>query len=725
MKSELRLQRTSQLAPCALLGLVIGLVFTTGCSREAYRKMADRDAYHLLQSRQFDTRWKIPDRTVEPDPRSRLADFNSPDCGPLPPDDPAAHGYMRKPCPTKTNVDYWDQIGSTDSVDDGTWLAHLPYNDNGNVELDRQLSVDLALMHSREFQTQIEQLYTRALDLSSNRFEYQLNWFGGTDWNFNATDDGFEAERDLGNANQIGFRKNLASGGQLAANLANSFAWNFGGSGSSNFAAGNLVLTLTQPLLRGAFRHVRTESLTQSERTLLYEVRSFARFRRQFYLNIVRQYLGLLNQAQGLRIEEDNLRSLELSLEEHKVLYSNGSVSPIQVDQIFQQLQEGRLSIINAEQSLQTSLDDFKFQLGLPARVETVLNEDILTPFQLNSNTVRSLESDVDKIKSSLTEFVPPDEAPEEFLDQAISDLKSLGERIVKAKKEVENDFVQWGEKRESEESEAGKEEGLDLQQQKTLAERIRKDLDDLGEQNEAAIKRAAILEKLFESEFEEYSSRKTDAGETDAGELENSGDQKDELDDSDLDLLDLESLFDEDDSTKVKKWKSIQREIARTGGLKERTSTLVGAQTQIRLFLIKIQPLDVEESVAVQVALENRLDLMSSKAAVVDAFRRVEVAADQLESDLNVSASADFRSDPTVDNAFRVDGDEHIYQLGLQFDGPLNRFNERNSYRASQLNYQQQRRSYMADEDAIVNSVRQNLRRLRANRAQFMIARQ
>jgi hypothetical protein len=151
MKSELRLQRTSQLAPCALLGLVIGLMFATGCSREAYRKMADRDAYHLLQSRQFDTRWKIPDRTVEPDPRSRLADFNSPDCGPLPPDDPAAHGYMRKPCPTKTNVDYWDQIGSTDSVDDGTWLAHLPYNDNGNVELDRQLSVDLALMHSVSF----------------------------------------------------------------------------------------------------------------------------------------------------------------------------------------------------------------------------------------------------------------------------------------------------------------------------------------------------------------------------------------------------------------------------------------------------------------------------------------------------------------------------------------------------------------------------------------------
>jgi len=77
------------------------------------------------------------------------------------------------------------------------------------------------------------------------------------------------------------------------------------------------------------------------------------------------------------------------------------------------------------------------------------------------------------------------------------------------------------------------------------------------------------------------------------------------------------------------------------------------------------------------------------------------------------------------VPNAFRFDSEENQYSLGLEFDGPLNRLNERNGYRLAQLAYQQQRRNYMAVEDGIVNSVRLNLRQLRNNRFNFQIARQ
>ena len=134
---------------------------------------------------------------------------------------------------------------------------------------------------------------------------------------------------------------------------------------------------------------------------------------------------------------------------------------------------------------------------------------------------------------------------------------------------------------------------------------------------------------------------------------------------------------------------------------------------------------LEIEEELAVQLALENRLDLMNSKAAVVDAFRQVEIAADQLQSDLNVTASARLNTDPNVDNAFRFDGDENQYNLGVEFDGPLNRLGERNGYRLAQLAYQQQRRAYMAVEDNIVNEIRFNLRQLRTNRFNFQISRQ
>lgn len=367
------------------IALSIAFNFCAGCSRQTYRKWADRDAYRLIRSRQTNPSWVLPNRTVEPNPHSRLADVYNPDCEPMPPDDPAASCYMRQPYHSKKPVEYWNKLGRADAIDSQQWIEYLPFNDKGEVVLDKQLAVDLALLNNREFQNRVEQLYNQALALSRNRFEYDLNWFGGTSTTFDATDDGFEAERDLAQSNRLGFTRNLATGGQFAVNLLNSFTWQLGGSGNSNFSAGNLVFSLTQPLLRGAFRYVRTESLTQSERDLLYAVRDFARFRRQFYFLRVSQFLDVLNQAQSVRIEEENLRNLTLNLEEYDVLYQNETVSQIDVDQVIQQYQLGRLSLIDTRQRLETSLDLLRFDLGLPARIPIKLDESILAPFELNS----------------------------------------------------------------------------------------------------------------------------------------------------------------------------------------------------------------------------------------------------------------------------------------------------------------------------------------------------
>ena len=293
-------------------------------------------------------------------------------------------------------------------IENGGWESTLPYDETGAVKLDKQTAVDLALVHSRDFQNRVEQLYLLALQLSSNRFEFNVNWFGGSDGTFVASGDGANAVRNLSQSNNLGFTRNFAAGGQLVTNLVNSFTWQLGGNGNSNFAAGNLLFSLTQPLLRGAFRHVRTESLTQAERNLLYDVRDFTRFRRQFYFTIVSQYLGLLNQTQSVRIEEENLLSLELNLEEHRVLLERELVSTVQVDQVFQTFQSGRLSLINSQQALQTSLDQFKFLLGLPARIEITFDEELLEPFQLNSATLLELQAKVDSLKKTLLEFVPP-----------------------------------------------------------------------------------------------------------------------------------------------------------------------------------------------------------------------------------------------------------------------------------------------------------------------------
>jgi outer membrane protein TolC len=142
-------------------------------------------------------------------------------------------------------------------------------------------------------------------------------------------------------------------------------------------------------------------------------------------------------------------------------------------------------------------------------------------------------------------------------------------------------------------------------------------------------------------------------------------------------------------------------------------------------LFLIEIEPQAISSEAAITFAHYNRLDLMNSKATVVDAFRRVEVAADALQSDLDVTARIKIGSDPNSNSPFKLDSANNEYNLGVQFDGPLNRLNERNVYRASQIAYQQASRDYIADKDQIANEVRLVLRRLEFSRVSFQIARQ
>ena len=656
-----------------------------GCARSDYRIRADRDAYQLLKSRQTDWRWEIPGRTVEPVPESRMADFNSQDCPPRPPDDPAAAEYMRQPYHSGP-VKYWEKRAQSDAIDSQHWLSSLPVDEDGKIRVTRDLSVDLALVHNREFQSQVESLYNAALGLSANRFEFDLNWFGGTGSSF--TGGPGDSNRSASRNQSLGFSRNLAVGGQIATSLANSFVWNFG-SNQSNFGTGGIVLSLTQPLLRGAFRHVRTESLTQSERSLLYSVREFARFRREFYLDIVQQYLGLLNQVQGLRIERENLKNLRSNLEEFELGLKQGRISPIQRDQVFQSYLSGRQSVFGAEQGLEAAFDSFRFALGLPSSVPMELDEEVLRPFELNSKEVEALQEAGKQLEISLAEYLPPVVAPAEFYGRTFERIEELLAELQKQQPVVEEELERWESNLEdSPETFATEDDKIDFEQQVNLAEKVRRSLEENREATQKLTQRLRLVIDDFKNE-----------------------------------VVPPNEDADARQKREQEKWERVQSLVGQF--LRAQISDLFVAQTQIRLFLIEIKTLEVERDEAVRIALENRLDLMNQRAQVTDAFRQVEIAANQLQSDLSVQASANLNTDGNVDNAFRLDGEANQYQLGVEFDGPLNRFSERNAFRAAQINYQQQRRQYMAAEDQVVNQLRQDLRSLEQSKFRFQLTRQ
>ena len=142
----------------------------------------------------------------------------------------------------------------------------------------------------------------------------------------------------------------------------------------------------------------------------------------------------------------------------------------------------------------------------------------------------------------------------------------------------------------------------------------------------------------------------------------------------------------------------------------------------QARLEIIAVEEVDLEPEAAFQIALNNRLDFMNGRAALVDSWRAIQVAADALQSDLTITGSGDIRTARNNPVDFR-DGTSRL-QLGIEFDAPLARLLERNGYREALIQYQRDRRSLIQSRDALQRGVRALLRTLRQRRLQLEIQR-
>ena len=145
--------------------------------------------------------------------------------------------------------------------------------------------------------------------------------------------------------------------------------------------------------------------------------------------------------------------------------------------------------------------------------------------------------------------------------------------------------------------------------------------------------------------------------------------------------------------------------------------------QVAARLNSIWWVPIDLTPEDALRIARENRPDWMNARAALVDSWRQIEVAANALEGVLNVTFSGDIN---TMDNnPLRFRGTTGRLQAGVQFDAPLTRVAERNVYRAAQINYQQTRRNYYAFEDRVDQVLRSSLRDIRLTQLNIELLRE
>jgi len=207
-----------------------------------------------------------------------------------------------------------------------------------------------------------------------------------------STDGLYDTSLDVVNDFQI--TQNLHGGGSVSATALSSFANNLHRSATATSSSSVLGLSIEIPLLQGAGAVAR-ESLIQAKRNLVYAARSFERFRREFYRNIVSDYLSLAVQKQSLNNAQMGVDSLRQLAERQSALYESGRTRLYDSADAENQALAAVARLSQSWERYRLSVDRFKIRIGWP------------------------IESQIDVVTSSLG-IVPPEVDVREAVVQAL-----------------------------------------------------------------------------------------------------------------------------------------------------------------------------------------------------------------------------------------------------------------------------------------------------------------
>jgi outer membrane protein TolC len=758
-----------------LAGLVAAL---GGCTRQHFRERADKDVAGVLTQKNVFPDWKIENWFVYPHPKSRAALPACPDHPPYPPDDYAAH--LLSPNPQKPQKKYgagrtegqeylkqielWDAENRSATPEEpqtpvvdryapdkgadaarGAAVGGFAAAPSGDAavkpvggfdfafkteerpyRLTLEQAVELALFNSREFQDRREDLYLSALPVTAERFSFAAQAFASE----TAVREFAGRERgDAGNrwrlATEAGISKLFPTGATLLFRFANQVVLDLT-SPRPDIAISNLSLTFIQPLLRGGGFAVTLEALTQAERTLLYAIRSYARFRKVFYVAIagtgdytnnpyglqgLAANLGraignnltaptsgfqpVILRAATLENEKKNLAALDQILKLYLNLKEGGVVSDLQVVRVELQYLQSQSRLLDSNRQYLDQLDNFKLQLGVPTNLPIELDDGPLRPMK---NQVRRIEQVYDQLLQVQAEAgkYDPAEQPARYRQRwnalltesaLVKDkpfAKKFPERMAELAKLADDNLKKWIDE-------------LVEKRRKLLDERADRQKNRQPEPAETEAVLTGIDDAIDYARFEQ-ALRRFEAEPWLRLPMDRQAGLRAALFRSALDAGTLVAL------------------TARNQRLDEIREAWPALPPIVvdDADLMKLS-LDEASTKVAQTALNNRLDLMNARAQVVDSYRQIAVRANALQGFLDVQYDLNTAT-PTGDNeAFAFAGSRTRHALTLRAEPPFVRRVERNNYRASLISYQRQRRTLMAFEDNIINDCRADLRQLRS----------
>lgn len=676
--------------------LVSVIIAASGCSRTKHRLQADREAYGVIAERNVDPRWHAADYSIEIDPRSRYFDPHDPDRPPMPPDDPVSHQYMHLVDGMK-GWKHWHDNGDRIELENPAWreglAEYVAVGEDGSVKLNIGSALKLAYVHSPSHQNQLETLYLSALDVTTERFRLDTQFFGGYGARY-VHDGSSRSDRlTVGADPTLQAQRRFATAGELLVGFANSFVVEFSDRGA-NLASSLANFSFVQPLLRGAGRDVALEQLTFVERTLLANLRAYHQYRQGFYTQVaigelgvtgpqrggggtviagfpgqgfVGGYIGLLQQLQQIRNTEDSLNLQLRTLSQLEAHLEGGVIDLVQVDQFRQSIENERANLLQNRNGFELALDRYKTgTLGLPPDLPIELDDSLIRQFQLVAREATAVQDLIVELQVRLGEL--PDDVGVEPIRQVLTDALTLVEPVQHQLNDVQPDLARMEEAVPIREQTMTDEEREEFQKERELLHEGLADLKQQFEQAQAKLKtlRAGLSEETREDTF--------------------------------------------------------NRSVVWLGDLLRLVQGSILVQARARLEAVTVETIELSSTDAYGIALANRMDFMNGRAALVDSWRLIQFNADALQSVVNVTASGDIRTARNNPVSFR--GSTGNLRLGLEFDAPFTRLLERNNYRQSLIDYQRDRRDFIQSRDSLHLGLRGLLRQIEQLRTDLEIQR-
>ncbi|MBN2844081.1 MAG: TolC family protein, partial [Sedimentisphaerales bacterium] len=126
---------------------------------------------------------------------------------------------------------------------------------------------------------------------------------------------------------------------------------------------------------------------------------------------------------------------------------------------------------------------------------------------------------------------------------------------------------------------------------------------------------------------------------------------------------------------------------------------------------------IQLSEEQAIELAMDQRLDMLNAIDSTLDAERKAEVAADAIRAELNLvgNASSQRRLSPSS-----ARGTENNYSLGLEMDLPLDRLAEKNAYRKAVIDIERAQRYQQEIRDIITTDIKKGYRKLEESREKY-----